>query len=261
MLPARRRGDGPTRVFVLAAMLLPTASFGGDARPDVIRYHDDALTVRVDGMKNSEILDEVARQSGAEIRGQLRTTRDVSAEFDSIPLPQAFARLFGDQNFALVYDRRGGLKTVLLLDVSQGSDALVRARVATRKRAAAFPGSLTALLNGHPPVPVSGVVAEALGSNKATFSQLLDLSLHDDSATIRAEAVRTGMAAIEGEPPLFTALSTELDKADSAQLGLLLRAAARDQAEEIAANVMRDARTAEVRAKASSVLQQLRAGN
>ncbi|HLY38972.1 MAG TPA: hypothetical protein VKU61_13100 [Candidatus Binatia bacterium] len=185
----------------------------------------------------------------------------MSAEFESIPLPQAFARLFGDQNFALVYDRRGGLKTVLLLDVSQASDAVVRATAAVRKRAAAFPGSLTALLNGHPPVPVAGVVAEALGSNKATFSQLLDLSLHDDSATIRAEALRTGMAAIEGEPPLFSALATELNKADSAQLGVLLRAAARDQAEEVAANVMRDARTAEVRAKASSVLQQLRAGN
>jgi len=39
-------------VVVSAAALLASASFGDDARPRVIRYRDDALTVRVDGVKN-----------------------------------------------------------------------------------------------------------------------------------------------------------------------------------------------------------------
>jgi hypothetical protein len=69
------------------------------------------------------------------------------------------------------------------------------------------------------------------------------------------------MAAIEGEPPLFTALATELNKADSAQLVVLLRAAARDQAEEVALNMLRETHSAEVRVKASAVLQQLRSGD
>ena len=243
-------------VVVSAAVLLASASFGDDARPRVILYRNDALTVRVDGVKNSEILDEVARQSGAEIRGELRTTRDVSADFESIPLPQAFARVFGDQNFALVYDRRGGLKAVLLLHAAQGSSAVTRVR-----RPAPFPGTLGPLLNSHPPIPVAGVVAEALGAKTATFAQLIDLSLNHDSAAVRAGALQTGMAAIEGEPPLSMALATELNRADSKQLVVLLRAAARDQAEEVALNMLRETHSAEVRVKASSVLQQLRFGN
>jgi len=243
-------------VVVSAAALLASASFGDDARPRVIRYRDDALTVRVDGVKNSEILDEVARQSVAEIRGELRTTRDVSADFESIPLPQAFARVFGDQNFALVYDRGGALKAVLLLHGAQGPSAVMRV-----KRPALFPGTLAPLLNSHPPIPVTGAVAEALGAKSATFSQLVDLTLNHDSAAVRAEALRTGMAVIEGEPPLSMALTTELNRADSAQLVMLLRAAARDQAEEVALNMLRETHSAEVRVKATAVLQQLRSGD
>ena len=52
----------------------------------------------------------------------------------------------------------------------------------------------------------------------------------------------------------------ELNNADSAFLGTLLRSSASAQAEDVAMQVLRDSRAAEIRVKALSVLQRLRAG-
>ena len=126
--------------------------------------------------------------------------------------------------------------------------------------AATFPGSLAELIDRHPPVPVTGPLADALGAQSATLRQLLDLGLHHNDPVVRAEAVRTGMAAVEAEPELRTAVIRELNNADNAFLSALLRASASDQAEDVAMQVLRDAIMPEIRVKASSVLQRLRAG-
>ena len=75
---------------------------------------------------------------------------------------------------------------------------------------------------------------------------------------MRAEAVRTGLATVEAEPELRSAVIGELNNADSALLGALLRAS--EQAEDVPTQVWRDSRAAEIRVKALSVLQRLRAG-
>jgi len=121
---------------------------------------------RLSGMPNSEILEELARQSGAEIRGQVREPREVTADFESVPLPEALARLLGEQNFALVYGKGGRLKAVRLLGGSQEvAEASAKPAGTTLAAAAAtFPGSLAELIDRHPPVPVTGQLADALGA-------------------------------------------------------------------------------------------------
>src|SRR5213593_2877685 len=71
----------------------------------LIRYSNDTLTVRLNGVPTSKVLEELARESGAAIRGQVRVPRDVTADFEAVPLPEALARLPGDQDFALVYGK------------------------------------------------------------------------------------------------------------------------------------------------------------
>src|SRR5207253_10748018 len=103
------------------------------------------LTVRLSGVQNSDILAELARQSGAEIRGQVREPREVTADFESVPLPEALARLLGEQNFALVYGKGGRLKAVRLL----GADQVAAGAPTTTTLPAApgppFPGAPPAL--------------------------------------------------------------------------------------------------------------------
>jgi len=87
------------------------------------------------------------------------------------------------------------------------------------------------------------------------------LSLHHGDPAVRAEAVRTGMATLEAEPELRSAVFSEVNNADSAFLSTLLRGSASEQAEDVAMQVLRDSRAAEIRVKALSVLQRLRAGS
>src|SRR6185436_8940220 len=97
-----------------------------------------------------------------------------------------------------------------------------------------FPGPLPGLIDRHEAIPVTGAVAEALQSDFATFRQLLDLSLHHADATVRTEAVRTGLAAVEADRTLYVAVVAELDHVDSDVLANLLRSSAGEHAEELA---------------------------
>ena len=255
--PRRRAAAGATALLGLA-LAGRSGRAAEETPPRVIRYDNDVLTVHLNDVPVAEVLQEVARQSGAEVRGQVREPHDVTASFDAVPLPEALSRLLGDQAFALVYDKSGHLKAVRLL----GSDAvLAKAAPAAPPQRAPFPGDLPALIDRHPPVPVSGPVADAIRSESVSLWRLLDLSLHHPDPTVRAEALRTGVAAIEADRELYVAVIGELDNADSALLASLLSSAAGDNAQEVAAQVLQDARSAQLRLKASSVSQRLRRGD
>jgi hypothetical protein len=224
----------------------------------VLRYQEDVLTVRLRNVPIDEVLRDVAQQSGAEVRGQVKTPRDVTAEFDAIPLPEALSRLMGDQAFALVYGSDGRLKAVRLL----GSDAVaVKATTIVPGERPPFPGPLPGLIDRHEAIPVTGAVAEALQSDSATFRELLDLSLSHVDATVRAEAVRTGLAALEADRTLYVAVVAELDHVDSGVLAKLVRSGAGEHAEELVRSVSQGPHAAKFRLKASSVLQELRQAN
>lgn len=230
-----------------------------EASAHVVRYDDDVLTVRLRGVPISEVLQDLAVQSGAEVRGQVREPRDVTAEFDSVPLPEALSRLLGDQDFALVYGNSGRLKAVRLLG---GGDAVsVHVPATPPGQRPPFPGPLPALIDGHAPVPVTGAVADALNSDVASFRQLLELALQHSDATVRAEALRTGLAAIEADRSLYVAVVAELDHTDSAVLASLLRASASEHADELAMLVSQGPHAAKFRLMATSVLQRLRRGD
>ena len=257
---ARTCGRATAAGIALAAMLgWRNARAADDAPVPLIAYSNDALTVRLSGVQNSDILAELARQSGAEIRGQVREPREVTADFESVPLPEALARLLGEQNFALVYGKGGRLKAVRLVGGDQlGAPAspttTVPPAAAGRRSRPLSRSSSIAIL----PCRLPASLADALGAQSATLRQLLDLSLHHGDPAVRAEAVRTGLATVEAEPELRSAVIGELNNADSALLGALLRAS--EQAEDVATQIWRDSRAAEIRVKALSVLQRLRAG-
>ena len=76
---------GMTRVrvaLVAAVLLSATAGRAAEESKRTIRYDDDRLTLRVDDVLAADILQELARQSGAAIHGLIPTTRRVSAEFE-----------------------------------------------------------------------------------------------------------------------------------------------------------------------------------
>jgi len=104
-----------SRGLVVAALLTGRNAAGDEPPERVVQYAKDALTVRVTRVPVDEILGQLGKQSGAEIRGEVRDRHEITAEFEDVPLPEALHRLLGEQNFALIYGDGGRLKTVRLL--------------------------------------------------------------------------------------------------------------------------------------------------
>ena len=114
------------------------------------------------------------------------------------------------------------------------------------------------LLERHPPVAVTGRLAEALGGNTATFRQLFEAAMQQQDAELRTEALHASLGAFDAEPDLRSSVLRALGGVDDATLGQVLRGIAGTRAEEIANQIATQSQAGELRSKALSVLQRLR---
>jgi hypothetical protein len=250
---------------LLLAVLFSTSVDAVDGgQPPIVVYRNDQLSVRLDGASPAAVLAEIGRASGAEIRGVPLEARPVTAHFDDVPLPEALHRLLTDQNFMLRYGEADQLRTIQLFgppgasrDVDAGSPSRGRSPAAGSRT----PQSLLlamAALERHAPLPVDGPLAKALGGDTATFRQLLEAAARPGDASVRNEAFRVSLNAVEKEPDLRSTVMTALGSVDDTALGQVLRGVAGPRAEQLANDIASQAETAELRSKALEVLRQLR---
>jgi hypothetical protein len=251
---------------------IPAAGVEGDGTgaegtsDRVIKYENDTLTVRLVAVPVEEVLAEIGRQSGAQIVGTPKEPRGVSTEFEKVPLTEALHRLLGDENFALVYGEGDRLKAIKLLGPPQQAPAGAT-RVSSQVAAPAQtppttvpvnPLALGELLMRKEPIPVSGRLAEALGTDQAQIMQLLDAGLRNDDPAVRAEAVQTGLQAIESDASIAPALAATVSGMNENDLVNMVRSMGSDHAEEFLLHAAARARTSELRLKAQQVLQHYR---
>jgi hypothetical protein len=219
-------------------------------RSDLVQVAGDVLTVRLVDVPLDDVLDEIGRQSDAEIRGKTLGERRVTVSFDDVPLAQALARLLAGQNFALVYDKEGRLAAVQVLG---GTHPIVR----KPPRNPGWSEAIRDLLARQPPVAVSGALAEALGAESATFAQLLDLGLRHDDDRVRAEAVRAGLGAVQSDPELRRAVLENLKGVDNGTLTAMLQNST-PYAEQVAGAAAEAVTVPEARLKVTSILQRMK---
>jgi len=248
----------PQRRAFAVATLLALACSARAADERVIRYTDNTLTVQVTKAPLGEVLDEILHQAGAQLRGAPRNTGDVTVDFEDVPLQEGLHRLLGDQNFMLVYAGDGHLRGVRLLGgpLAPGAHAVTAAGPPQPA-----PTDLPTLVATHGPVQVTGPLQDAVGGGMATLPQLVQISVHHEDPTVRSAAVRAVVSTLEADPAMRAAVLEQLKSSDDAQLTAMLRGTAGDRAEEVAMQVLTQARASEIRVKASSVLQKLRAGS
>ena len=108
---SRKIGCG---LLVVAATLLSAGSLAA-REPCEVAYDDGRLTMHVEKVPLADVVREIARQTGAEIVGEVRKAREVTRQFDRVPIVDALARLLGEQNFTLRYGSEGKLRTISLL--------------------------------------------------------------------------------------------------------------------------------------------------
>ena len=257
-----RRLLGASLLAVSLAAAMPARAADDGAPERVIRYENDALTVRLVRAPVTEVLSELEQQTGATVRGSLLNPSEVSADFKAVPLPQALARLLGDQNFSLVYGEGGRLRVINLLPGGQAAPSrpTAGATPTTIPQAAASTVSLeefAQIIDSQPPVRVDGQLAEVLGP-QATYRQLLETALSHTEATLRMQAVGVAIRSIEGQPDLRAKLVSTAAGVDADRLSQLIESAAGNRAQEFASNVTAQTRATEVRAKFSTALHHLR---
>jgi hypothetical protein len=102
-------------VFALAAIVLSAGPLVAGELTCTVAYEGDRITVHVERVPLGNIVREIGRQSGAEVVGDVRKPRDVSQNFDRVPLVDALGRLLAEQNFTLRYGPEGRLRTIDLL--------------------------------------------------------------------------------------------------------------------------------------------------
>ena len=231
----------------------------------VLKYQNDRLSVRLVEAPLEQVMADLGQASGADVFGTLGQRRDVSAEFDDVPLVEALQRLLGDQNFVLEYGRGDRLRAIKLVggplapikiavtsapvpNVAPPTSGVPRAR---------DPGGAVAMLDGHSAIPISGRLAQALGTNAATLRQLFDAAAHNADATVRAEAMRAFMRGLDAEPAFRELVLRALNTLDDFTLTQMLYGLAGQHAVEMAAEIAAHAHGSELRSRAHGILLRL----
>jgi len=224
----------------------------------VVRYSDDALTVRLTNEPVRALLEEIGRQTGAEIQGQLSEVREVSADFEAVPLPEALRRLLGNENFALVYGDKGRLKAVKLLGRPQVAGASIGR--ATMMPTTTIPepepeATVASLMDTPVTLLMASRLARVLGKQTAPLREIIQVGVRSEDASVRAEAVRAALRTIENDPRFRTATAEAVGGLDDTSLATMLRAAAGEHAAEIARLVAAQTRIVPLRVKADTFLR------
>jgi len=181
-------------------------------------------------------------------------------------LVEALHRLLGDQNFVVKYGKGGRLRAVKLLGGPQGTTQIVATPAPATPAPEPVPptsrgpldlGGAVAILDGHPPVPVSGQLGQALGTDAATFRQLFDAAVHDEDAAVRSDAMHAWLGALDAEPEFRDRVLQALNTLDDFTLTEMLRGLAGSRAEEIAALIAAHVRGSDLRSRARGILLRL----
>jgi len=256
------RGGRATVGWLIALGFASSAWTADRASQNVLTYRNDRLSVRLTAVPLEAVMTDLGQTTGAEVYGTVRQSRDVSAEFDDVPLVEALHRLLGEQNFVVKYGKGSRLRAIKLLGGPQAPIKTVATSGPTAPAPATSggptdPGGAVALLEGHRPVPVSGQLAQALGADTATFRELFDAASHNEDAAVRAEAMGAFIGALDAEPEFRGPVLRALDTLDDVALTELLRGLAGNRAEEIVAQIAAQAHVSELSARAWGILLRL----
>jgi hypothetical protein len=216
-----------------------------------VEYADGRLTAQLENADLVEVLREVARQSGLEIRGMPAEAAPVSVTLDDEPLADALPRLLAGQSFMLTYGTTG-LKGVKLLNGSDLTPWVIPAGVPgwTDPEPTEETGSLAA---SHRLVAIGGRLARAMGAEQTSFSEITAVALQSPDARVRADALRIALRILSDEPELQGDLVRTLDGFDDAALARWLERTAGEHAPEVARRAAKSAGSGPIRQRAAAV--------
>ncbi|HWP67270.1 MAG TPA: hypothetical protein VNO26_15335, partial [Candidatus Limnocylindria bacterium] len=113
-------------------------------------------------------------------------------------------------------------------------------------------------VRGNPTVAVGGRLGRALGTNTATFQQVLHAALKDEDPRVRAQGRRVVVKTLVADPTVRDALVATLNGMPDDALARALRSIAGADAEELAIAFARHGRSPELSRRMHDVVGVLR---
>jgi hypothetical protein len=243
----------------LVALLIALARGASSAPSPLVQYDDGRLTAHLEGADLTAVLVEVAGQAGLEIRGAPTDPRPLTIDLDHVPVADALTRLLVGQSFVLRYTD-AGLRGVRFLGNSGAT------LVAASPPISSDPADLlevppsSAQEASNRPVAIGGRLARAIGTDRANFSEVIDVAMRNADPRVRADALRIGFRILDSEPELQQSVLYVLDHWGNDQLAGWLTAVAGEYAGDIAHRTAKSARWDPLRRRAEAVERVIQAG-
>ncbi len=112
-------------------------------------------------------------------------------------------------------------------------------------------------LRNHSPIPISGILAHALGTSAATFDQLVKAALHDQDPQVRAAAAKVCIQTIEADPTLTQSVQNAVGGMDDQALTVAAQHLGGPNVEEFVHAIATNANEPDIRSRAASVVERL----
>ena len=117
--------------FVLLILISAAVHAAPGENPFSVRWQQERLSITADGVPLAGVLQEVARQTGIEVRGIETIRRQAHIRLSDLPLPQGLSRLLANVNYALMEGAIGshGEEHLVVIVLGDSSQRTVRAPV------------------------------------------------------------------------------------------------------------------------------------
>lgn len=211
------------RCFGVSLLVVTLGAMPAAAR---LQVQGDRVTGSLEAVPVEEALAELARVTGAAIRGAPSARREVTARFDDVPLALALPRIVGDQSFTLEYDRDGRPTAIVLRGsppavTTPGAGEPSPSSAASPSGPQPFPLVLGRSLRRHRPLVLPPGLVEAFGREHATFVEVLEAAALAADGLRRAEATQVVLSALERDHRLRRAFVRALYALDDRTLATL----------------------------------------
>ena len=229
----------------------------------VVVVRDGKVTGSLQQAPLDAVVDSIADQTGAEVRGAVQPGREVTLRLDAVPLEDALERLLGAHSFTLTYDSDGRLKRIALATTAGNTHPAAAAPARSPVSGPMDPAAAEATkrisqyVQGNQTVEVGGRLGKALGTDTATFQDVLRVALKDPDPRVRAEGRRSMVRAITGDPTVREALVASVSGMSDDVLAQALRNVAGADAARLAAAFARYGRSPELSQRMQKAVAEL----
>jgi hypothetical protein len=253
-----------SRSLLVLSLLVALQARAAETKPDrVVRYRDDKVTLHAQDAPVADLLDELSRQSGAELRGEPPKDAKLTADFEAVPLQEALQRMLGE-NFTLRYADDGKLKTI---DLKGGPEAPRKVPPPAMAGDVPIEPDTTPeswrrayhSFDNQGRVPIEGRFAKVISADEANWDMVFNMAYgYLKDAKVRREAVRAGIRALESNPDLQATIADTVGKMDEDDLANFALHNCKHMCEELLKNIVRETHLPAFKSGALTLLRQLR---